>query len=132
MYGGHHPVSVRFGPPLRLYLAEELVDGEPLSSRIGINEAEGPIVARQLLKRPVSVGSVRYRDRWEGTGCGFRGSSGTSTIVLTSASTSDVPSKTPRTCCTRATIPLACSRNRRRQVENRGSCFKVVLAWGGL
>src|SRR5216683_2713784 len=37
------------GPSLRLYLAQELVDGEPLSSRIGIDEVEGRVVARQLL-----------------------------------------------------------------------------------
>ena len=38
------------GPSLRLYLAQELVDGEPLSSRIGIDEAEARVIARQLLK----------------------------------------------------------------------------------
>jgi len=37
------------GPFLRLYLAQELVDGEPLSSRIGIDEAEARVIARQLL-----------------------------------------------------------------------------------
>src|SRR5712691_1183596 len=37
------------GPSLRLYLAQELVDGEPLSSHIGIDEAEGRAIARQLL-----------------------------------------------------------------------------------
>ena len=37
------------GPSLRLYLAQELVDGGPLSSRIGIDEAEARVIARQLL-----------------------------------------------------------------------------------
>src|SRR5438128_411185 len=37
------------GPALRLYLAQELVEGEPLSSRIGIDESEARIIARQLL-----------------------------------------------------------------------------------
>src|SRR6266850_3267497 len=37
------------GPSLRLYLAQELVDGEPLSRRIGIDEAEARVIARQLL-----------------------------------------------------------------------------------
>ncbi|HYY51551.1 MAG TPA: serine/threonine-protein kinase [Myxococcales bacterium] len=37
------------GPSLRLYLAQELVDGEPLSSRIGIDESEARVIARQLL-----------------------------------------------------------------------------------
>ena len=37
------------GPFLRLYLAQELVDGEPLSRRIGIDEAEARVIARQLL-----------------------------------------------------------------------------------
>src|SRR5207248_11418995 len=37
------------GPSLRLYLAQELVEGEPLSSRIGIDESEARIIARQLL-----------------------------------------------------------------------------------
>src|SRR3989475_5744639 len=37
------------GPSLRLYLAQELVEGEPLSSRIGIDESEARFIARQLL-----------------------------------------------------------------------------------
>src|SRR5438105_1131353 len=37
------------GPSLRLYLAQELVEGEPLSSRIGIDESEARVIARQLL-----------------------------------------------------------------------------------
>ncbi len=37
------------GPSLRLYLAQELVDGEPLSTRVGIDEGEARAVARQLL-----------------------------------------------------------------------------------
>src|SRR5437879_721801 len=40
------------GPSLRLYLAQELVEGEPLSERMRlqvIDEAEGRVIARQLL-----------------------------------------------------------------------------------
>jgi serine/threonine protein kinase len=37
------------GPSLRLYLAQEMIEGEPLSARIGIDEAEARGVARQLL-----------------------------------------------------------------------------------
>src|SRR5437867_581245 len=37
------------GPSLRLYLAQDLVEGEPLSRRIGIDEAEARVIARQLL-----------------------------------------------------------------------------------
>src|SRR6267142_1134990 len=37
------------GPSLRLYLAQELVDGESLSTRVGIDEGEARAVARQLL-----------------------------------------------------------------------------------
>src|SRR5438067_2456665 len=37
------------GPSLRLYLTQDLVEGEPLSSRIGIDESEARIIARQLL-----------------------------------------------------------------------------------
>ena len=42
------------GPSLRLYLAQELIDGEPLSARIGIDESEARRIARQLL------GILRY------------------------------------------------------------------------
>jgi serine/threonine protein kinase len=38
------------GPSLRLYLAQELVEGEPLSSHTGIDEAEARAIARQLLE----------------------------------------------------------------------------------
>src|SRR5438132_1289457 len=37
------------GPSLRLYLAQELVEGEPLSSHIGIDESEARVIARQIL-----------------------------------------------------------------------------------
>src|SRR6267378_3112579 len=79
-----------------------------------------------------SVRPVCYLRRWEAAGCGFRRSSGTSTIALTSASTGDVPSRTSRTCFTRATTPLARSRNRRCRVQNRDSCFTVERAWEAL
>ena len=56
-----HPQVPRFiesfregdGPSLRLYLAQELVEGEPLSDRLRshvFDEAEGRVVARQLLQ----------------------------------------------------------------------------------
>src|SRR2546426_1165815 len=37
------------GPSLRLYLAQELVDGEPLSSRIGLDESQSRFISRHLL-----------------------------------------------------------------------------------
>jgi len=53
-----HPRIPRFidsfregeGPNLRLYLAQELIEGEPLSARIGIDEPVARDIARQLLK----------------------------------------------------------------------------------
>src|SRR5215470_8823654 len=56
-----HPQVPRFvesfregeGPALRLYLAQELVEGEPLSQRLrsgAIDEAEARVIARQLLR----------------------------------------------------------------------------------
>jgi serine/threonine protein kinase len=57
-----HPQVPRFidsfpegeGPSLRLYLAQELIEGEPLSARVGIDESEARSIARQLL------GILRY------------------------------------------------------------------------
>src|SRR5438132_140124 len=52
------------GPSLRLYLAQELVEGEPISSRIGIDESEARIIARQLLSilRYLHERGIVYRD----------------------------------------------------------------------
>ncbi len=64
------------GPSLRLYLAQELVEGEPLSKRIGIDETEARAIARQLLNilsaesstatssRPTSCAAPTERSRW--------------------------------------------------------------------
>src|SRR5438477_4509498 len=52
------------GPSLRLYLAQELVDVGPLSSRIGIDEAEARVIARQLLTilRYLHERGIAHRD----------------------------------------------------------------------
>src|SRR2546428_6675471 len=52
-----HPQIPRFidsfregeGPSLRLYLAQQLIESEPLSARIGIEEPEARLIARHIL-----------------------------------------------------------------------------------
>jgi hypothetical protein len=68
------------------------------------------------------VGPTCYRIVGRKLECGSRPSSGTSTIVLTFASTSGVPNRMSRMCCGHGTTPLDPSPSRRSEGQNGGSC----------